>query len=78
MITEPHQKSGTPLGHKLGCDGRGVKLDFPDYMRMRQQLAVVAMRLQTTEDGPLLMLWVRQPMTEYLEGQDDGENDIDM
>ena len=58
-------------------EGRSVKLDFPDYMRMRKQLAVVAMRLQDMEEGPLLMLWVRQLVDENLEEEhDDGEDDF--
>jgi hypothetical protein len=58
-------------------EGRSVKLDFPDYMRMRKQLAVVAMRLQDLDEGPMLMLWVRQPFDEILEeDQDDDEDDF--
>ena len=60
-------------------EGRSVKLDFPDYMRMRQQLSVVAMRLQDMEDGPLLMLWIRQPFEDSLEEEhDDGDDDFIM
>jgi hypothetical protein len=40
-------------------EGRPVKLDFPDRLRMRRQLDVVAMRLSMLEEGPLLQLWVR-------------------
>ena len=45
-------------------EGRPVRLDFPDYMRMRQQLDVVGMRLQELDEGPLLVLWVRQLLDE--------------
>jgi hypothetical protein len=57
-------------------EGRPVKLDFPDYMRMRQQIDVVAMRLQQLEEGPLLLLWVRQPVAEYDE-EEEGFDDED-
>lgn len=57
-------------------EDRPVKLDFPDYMRMRQQLDVVAMRLHELEEGPMLILWVRYPIDlreeeEFDEGEDD-------
>lgn len=52
-------------------EGRPVRLDFPDQMRMRQQVDVIAMRLKELEEGPLLMLWVSLPV-EY-----DVENEID-
>jgi hypothetical protein len=56
-------------------EGRSVKLDFPDYMRLRQQLAVVAMRLQDMDEGPMLMLWVRQPVDDYLEEEHGDDED---
>lgn len=52
-------------------EGRPVRLDFPDKLRLRRQLDVVAMRLTTLEEGPLLQLWVR-----VTEGQLD-EDDLD-
>lgn len=59
-------------------EGRPVKLEFPDYMRMPQRADVVAMRLQQVEEGPLLTLWVRQPISlpdeEEFDGTDDGLN----
>ena len=39
-------------------EGRPVKLDYPDEMRLRQQADVVAMRLETLDEGPMLSLWV--------------------
>jgi hypothetical protein len=60
-------------------EGRPVKLDFPDYMRMRQQLDVVGMRLQDLEEGPMLILWVRQLLDEEdYEGQGLDEEDDDL
>jgi hypothetical protein len=56
-------------------EDRLVKLDFPDYMRMRQQLPVVAMRLQETEEGPMLMLWVRQAEEDSFEEPDVDDED---
>jgi hypothetical protein len=51
-------------------------------MRMRQQLDVVGMRLQELEEGPMLMLWVRQLLDqeayeeEGFEGFDEDEDDF--
>lgn len=60
---------------------RPVKLDFPDYMRMRQQIDVVAMRLQEVDEGTMLMLWVRHPVEdeepeEEEEGVDEDHDDF--
>lgn len=58
-------------------EGRKVKLDYPDEMRLRQQIDVVAMRLHEIEEGPLLLLWVRQPEEEVEEeGFDDTDEDF--
>ncbi len=60
-------------------EGRPVRLDFPDYMRMRQQIDVVGMRLQNLEEGPMLILWVRQVINaeDYEEeGIDEEDDDI--
>jgi hypothetical protein len=57
-------------------EGRRVRLDYPDRLRMRQQVDVVAMRLTEVDEGPLLYLWVR--VTEDLleeEGYDEDEDD---
>lgn len=57
---------------------RPVKLDFPDEMRMRQQLNVLALRLHEREEGPMLTLWVSLP-PEFGEdeiefGDDEGDD----
>lgn len=58
-------------------EGRHVQLDFPDQLRMRQQLDVVAMRLQEKEDGMVLLLWVSLPSDleeeEAMDEDDDGQ-----
>ena len=56
-------------------EGRSVKLDYPDDMRMRQQADVVAMRLRQLDEGPLLQLWVSLPFDEeaWLDAQADGD-----
>lgn len=56
-------------------DGRSVKLDYPDYMRLRHQIDVVAMRLQELEEGPSIVLWLRQPYGEIEEERPDNELD---
>ncbi|NLF63893.1 MAG: hypothetical protein GX579_04760 [Chloroflexi bacterium] len=43
---------------------RPVLLDFPDDLRMRQEVEVVAMRLREVEEGTVLVLWVRWPLDE--------------
>jgi hypothetical protein len=60
-------------------EGRPVKLDYPDSMRMRQQADVVAMRLQQLEEGPMLQLWVSLPFDEeaWLEAHEDEDDDFD-
>jgi hypothetical protein len=55
-------------------EGRPVKLDFPDEMRMRQQLDVVAMRLGEVDEGQLLRLWVSFPV-EYDDEEEEEEMD---
>lgn len=39
-------------------EGRPVKLDYPDEMRLRKQADVVAMRLTEVAEGKVLLLWV--------------------
>jgi len=56
-------------------EGRQVKLDFPDRLRMRRQLDVVAMRLSMLEEGPLLQLWVRA--TDGQLEEEDFDDDFD-
>ena len=60
-------------------EGRSVKLDYPDELRMRQQADVVAMRLTEVDEGKMLLLWVSLDYEiEYEEVDDDdfdGEED---
>ncbi len=59
-------------------DGRKVKLDFPDELRMRQQVDVVSARLSQVDEGPLLHLWVSLPLEEFVEeGADEDDEDED-
>jgi hypothetical protein len=60
---------------KAWAEGRLVQLDYPDYLRMRQQLNVVAMRLREVEEGLVLLLWLQQPFGEFEGEEFDGEED---
>lgn len=60
---------------------RPVKLDFPDEMRTRQRVNVLALRLNEVDEGPMLTLWVSLP-AEFGAGDfdtdsfdDDGDDD---
>ncbi|MCB9418476.1 MAG: hypothetical protein H6667_01615 [Ardenticatenaceae bacterium] len=53
-------------------ENRPVKLDFPDEIRMRQQVDVVAMRLDEIDEGQVLHLWVALPYE--LVGVEDFDN----
>ena len=57
-------------------EGRPVRLDFPDHMRLRQKLDVTALRLTEVEEGPVLQVWVWRPTTaeDYLQ---QVEEDVD-
>ncbi len=57
--------------------GRKVKLEFPDEMRLPQQVDVVSIRLSELEEGPLLHIWVTLPMEAFIEEMLDGEEDDD-
>jgi hypothetical protein len=59
-------------------EGRLVKLDFPDRLRLRKQVDVVAMRLQEKEEGAVLLLWVSLPIEPEEEAGDEdiGDGDI--
>ncbi len=59
-------------------DGRRVQLDFPDELRMRQYLDVVAMRLIKGEAGVVLRLWLHQPMPEGEGVVDEDADDADL
>lgn len=56
-------------------EGRPVRLDFPDRLRLRRQLDVVAMRLSVLEEGPLLQLWLRVTDGQLEEDEFDEEDD---
>ncbi len=56
-------------------EGRPVKLDYPDEMRMRQTLDVVAARLGEVEQGQLLRLWVSVPIDEEPDEDDQLDDD---
>lgn len=58
-------------------EGRPVKLDFPDELRMRQQVDVVSIRLTEVQDGPVLLLWVALPYSVEEDEGDDDEDDFD-
>jgi len=57
-------------------EGRPVRLDFPDRLRMRRQLDVVAMRLTSIDEGPLLHLWLRVT-DDTLEEDDEFDDEED-
>ena len=54
-------------------EGRPVRLDFPDELRLRQQLDVVALRLTQVEEGELLTIWVAVPVSYELDDEEDEE-----
>ena len=56
-------------------EGRPVRLDYPDDLRLRQQVDVVALRLTQIEEGEVLLLWVTILWEE--EGDEEGEVDDD-
>lgn len=58
-------------------EGRPVKLDYPDELRMRQQADVVAMRLTEVEEGKMLLLWVSLDYEIEIEEVDDDDFDAD-
>ena len=55
-------------------EGRKVQLDFPDELRMRQQVDVVSMRLVEHEEGTVLKLWVYLPLDEVEAEIFDGDS----
>ena len=59
-------------------EGRSVKLDYPDELRMRQQADVVAMRLTEVDEGKMLLLYVSLDYEiEFEEVGDDDYDDFD-
>ena len=61
--------------HDAWKEGRPVKLDFPDDLRMRRQADVVAMRLAEVEEGEVLLLWVA--LDYEVEIREIGDDDFD-
>jgi hypothetical protein len=61
-------------------EGRPVVLDYPDDLRMRQQVDVVALRLDENEAGEVLLLWVSLPVEidSGAEAYDDEDLDSDI
>lgn len=57
-------------------EGRTVQLDYPDELRMRRYVDVVAMRLSEAPEGQILSLWVYLP-TDGLPLEEDGDADDD-
>lgn len=57
-------------------EGRPVKLEYPDRMRMRQYADVIALRLTEVDEGQLLQLWLSFPF-DYDEADDDFDFDED-
>lgn len=58
-------------------EGRPVQLDFPDELRMRQQVDVVAMQLYERDEGMVLKLWVHLPIDEEEASMLDSDIDSD-
>ena len=56
-------------------EGRPVRLDFPDEMRLRKELDVVGLRLKEVDEGTVLQLWVRQEI-EYDNPEDDDDDEM--
>ncbi len=58
-------------------EGRAVQLDYPDELRMRQQVDVVSLRLYERDEGTVLKLWVHLPIDETEAELFDGDIDDD-
>ncbi len=59
-------------------EGRPVRLDYPDDLRLRQQVDVIALRLTEVDEGELLLLWVTMPwQMEDVEEEDESDDDFD-
>ncbi len=59
-------------------EGRPVRLDYPDDLRLRQQVDVIALRLTEIDEGELLLLWVNLPwQPEEAEEEDGSDDDFD-
>jgi len=58
-------------------EGRPVRLDYPDDLRLRQQVDVIALRLTEVDEGQLLFLWVNMPSILDDDGLEEDESDDD-
>lgn len=58
-------------------EGRPVRLDYPDELRLRQQVDVVALRLTRIEEGELLQIWVALPVQEEAVEEEEEIDDED-
>lgn len=58
-------------------EGRSVRLDFPDEMRLRKELDVAALRLEEVDEGMVLQVWVWQPVELLAHDEEEGEGDDD-
>lgn len=58
-------------------EGRQVRLDYPDDLRMRQQVDVVALRLTTVDEGQMLHIWVNLPFDDDVDDDDDDDLEDD-
>ena len=56
-------------------EGRPVRLDYPDEMRLRQEVDVLALRLQEIEEGLVLQVWVRYLVDDALQQEEANEMD---
>jgi hypothetical protein len=59
-------------------EGRAVVLDYPDDLRMRQQVDVIALRLEESEAGEVLLLWVSLPVETEEEEEEEELDDEDL
>jgi hypothetical protein len=80
LLCELRTLKGEPILNRCRAawkEGRPVKLDFPDHLRQRQQLDVVALRLTEVPEGKVLNVWVRHPVEieEIEEEFDEGDDD---
>ncbi|MCP4357311.1 MAG: hypothetical protein GY796_04750 [Chloroflexi bacterium] len=82
VMTQLRTGNGEDIMHRCRNawrEGRLVKLDFPDELRMRQQVDVVSLRLGEVDEGPLLHLWITLPIEEFIAQvlEDDDFDDED-
>jgi hypothetical protein len=62
---------------KAWDEQRSVKLDFPDELRMRQQVDVMSLRLSEIDEGQVLNIWVALPVEFVQAIEDDDQFDDD-